>query len=47
MRGEAAEGPEIDQNQTGVLSSGVHGEERNVGPVRLDTLNGAVRLDYR
>lgn len=30
--------PEIDQNQ----STGEHGEGRNVGPVRLDTLNRAV-----
>lgn len=35
-------GPEIDQNQTGVQSTGGHGQGRNVGPVRLDTLNGAV-----
>lgn len=34
--------PEIDQNQTGVQSTGGHREGRNVGPVRLDTLNGAV-----
>lgn len=40
-------GPKIDQNQTGVQSTGGHEEGRNVGPVRLDTLNGAVRLDCR
>lgn len=35
-------GPEIDQNQTGVQSTGGHGEGRNVAPERLDMLNGAV-----
>lgn len=35
-------GTEIDQNQTGVQSTSGHREGRNVAPVRLDMLNGAV-----
>lgn len=40
-------GTEIDQNQTGVQSSSGHREGRNVAPVRLDVLNGAVGLAHR
>lgn len=39
--------PEIDQNQTGLQSTGGHREGKECWPVRMDTLNGAVWLDCR